>query len=141
MCLGCDGLGEFYSFDPEKLVEDDSASRSRKAASRSIEKWKDLGRWKRHIFQGVADTMERKLELEQGDAARDTPWAGPAGRSCSNLWLWGTGDEHITFTWRAGKASQKYGGTFDGVIPELLEKYRTSAERDRSSASSSSTCG
>ena len=43
-----------------------------------------------------------------------------------DIWLWGTGDEHITFTWRAGKASQKYGGTFDGIIPELLEKYRTS---------------
>ena len=40
------------------------------------------------------------------------------------MWLWGTGDEHITFTWRAGKNSQKYGGTFDGIIPEMLEKYR-----------------
>ncbi len=27
-----------------------------------VGKWKDLGRWRRHIYQGVADTMERVLE-------------------------------------------------------------------------------
>ena len=56
-----------------------------------------------------------------------------------DIWLWGTGDEHITYTWRAGKAAQKYGGTFDGLIPELLEKYRTSKSTAADSASSNST--
>ncbi|MCA9150756.1 MAG: ATP-binding cassette domain-containing protein, partial [Planctomycetales bacterium] len=42
------------------------------------------------------------------------------------VFLWGTGEQHITFTWRGGKSPMKYGGTFTGIIPELMEKYRTS---------------
>ena len=68
--------------------------------------------------------MERKLELAEGTLL-ETPWRDLPKKQ-RDIWLWGTGDEHITFTWRAGKAAQKYGGTFDGLIPELLEKYRTS---------------
>ena len=68
--------------------------------------------------------MERKLGLAEGTLL-ETPWHDLAEEH-RDIWLWGTGDEHITYTWRAGKASQKYGGTFDGIIPELLEKYRTS---------------
>ncbi len=123
MCLTCDGLGEFYSFDPDKLIEDPSKSFSQGCIA-LIDKWKDLGRWKRHIFKGVAQTMERKLELEEG-ALLETPWRD-LEKDLQHIWLWGTGDQHITFTWRAGRSSQKYGGTFEGVIPELLEKYRTS---------------
>src|SRR5262249_33815018 len=86
--------------------------------------WKDLGRWKRHIYKGVADTMERKLGLDEGTLL-EKPWKELTKKQ-RDIWLWGTGDEHITYTWRAGKAAQKYGGTFDGLIPEFLEKYRTS---------------
>jgi excinuclease ABC subunit A len=121
MCLECDGLGTMFSFDPAKLVTAPEIS----LVDGCIElmgPWKDLGRWKRHIYKGVADTMERKLELAEG-ALTDTPWQELTPEQ-QYLWLWGTGSEHITYTWRAGKNSQKYGGTFDGLIPELLEKYR-----------------
>ncbi len=121
MCLECDGLGTMFSFDPEKLVTDPSKSLSH-GCIELIGPWKDLGRWKRHIYKGVAETMERKLQLAEGTLT-DTPWQELA-EEFRHLWLWGTGDEHITFTWRAGKNSQKYGGKFDGLIPELLEKYR-----------------
>ncbi|MEZ6108914.1 MAG: hypothetical protein R3B96_23245 [Pirellulaceae bacterium] len=40
------------------------------------------------------------------------------------IWLHGSGKTHITFTWRGGKQAVKYGGTFDGLIPELETKYR-----------------
>ncbi len=36
----------------------------------------------------------------------------------------GTGDLHVTYTWRHGSGVHKYGGTFDGLVPELLSKYR-----------------
>ncbi len=123
MCLTCDGLGEFFSFDPDRLV----ASPEKSFVQGAIElvgSWTDLGRWKRHIYRGVAETMERKLELAEGTLL-ETPWRDLTKKQ-RGIWLWGTGDEHITFTWRAGKAAQKYGGTFDGLIPELLEKYRVS---------------
>ena len=123
MCLTCDGLGEFFSFDPERLITAPDKSFTQ-GCIELIGTWKDLGRWRRHIYRGVAETMERKLELAEG-ALLETPWQDLSPEH-QNLWLWGTGDQHITFTWRAGKASQKYGGTYGGIIPELLEKYRTS---------------
>lgn len=123
MCLECDGLGEFFSFDPGRLVNAPEKSFSQ-GAIELIGSWKDLGRWKRHIYRGVAETMERKLGLAE-ETLLETPW-NDLPEDLRHIWLWGTGDEHITYTWRAGKASQKYGGTFDGIIPELLEKYRTS---------------
>ena len=123
MCITCDGLGEFFSFDPERLVNAPEKS-FEQGCIELIGPWKDLGRWRRHIYRGVAETMERKLGLAEG-MLLSTPWQdlSPEHR---NLWLWGTGEEHITYTWRAGKASQKYGGTYGGIIPELLEKYRSS---------------
>jgi excinuclease ABC subunit A len=123
MCLECDGLGEFFSFDPERLVSAPEASFTG-GCIELIGPWKDLGRWKRHIYRGVAETMERKLELPEGTLL-ETPWEKLAEEH-RRIWLWGTGEEHITFTWRAGKTGQKYGGTFEGIIPDFLEKYRTS---------------
>ncbi len=123
MCLTCDGLGEFYTFDPESLIADESKSFAG-GALEFVGRWRDLGRWKRHIYQGVADTMERKLNLEEGTLL-ETPWEELVDE-WQNIWLWGTGEEHITFTWKTGRATQKYGGEFEGIIPELLEKYRTS---------------
>ncbi|HEY4234582.1 MAG TPA: excinuclease ABC subunit UvrA [Lacipirellulaceae bacterium] len=123
MCLTCDGLGEFFSFDPERLVTAPGKSFTQ-GCIELIGNWKDLGRWRRHIYRGVAETMERKLDLAEG-AMLETPWQD-LSPELRNLWLWGTGDQHITFTWRTGKASQKYGGVYVGIIPELLEKYRTS---------------
>ena len=45
------------------------------------------------------------------------------------LWLWGTGNEHITFTWRGGAKAAKYGGKFEGIIPQLLSRYRSTNSR------------
>ena len=131
MCLTCDGLGEFFSFDPDRLVPSPEKS-FEQGCIELVGPWKDLGRWKRHIYRGVAETMERKLELAEGTLL-ETPWRD-LPQEQRDIWLWGTGEEHITYTWRAGKAAQKYGGTFDGLIPELLEKYRQQQERAADSA-------
>ncbi|HEX6964075.1 MAG TPA: excinuclease ABC subunit A, partial [Lacipirellula sp.] len=122
MCTSCDGLGEMFSFDPEKLVPDESKSFAQ-GAIELIGTWKDLGRWKRHIYAGVAETMDRKLGFDEGTML-ERPWAELNDQQ-RRIWLWGAEGEHITYTWRNGKNSQKYGGTWDGVIPELLEKYRS----------------
>ena len=58
----------------------------------------------------------------------ETPWED-LDTKLQNLWLWGTGDQHITFTWRGGASPMKYGGRFDGIIPELLSKYRNGKNR------------
>ncbi|MCH8840964.1 MAG: excinuclease ABC subunit UvrA, partial [Planctomycetes bacterium] len=120
MCCECDGLGQMFSFDPEKLATAPEKSIAQ-GCIELVGPWKDLGRWKRHIYKGVAETMERKLDLAEGTLT-DTPWQELSDEH-QYLWLWGTGDEHITFTWRAGRNSQKYGGAFEGIVPELLDKY------------------
>ena len=121
MCLECDGLGNAFTFDTELLISNASLS-FKKGAIEPIGKWSDLGRWRRHIYKGVADTMERILGLKDGYLL-ETPWEA-LQEAHQDIWLWGTGEQHVTFTWRSGSSPQKYGGTFDGVIPNLLSKYR-----------------
>ncbi len=95
MCTTCDGLGDRYSFDPELLVPDSSLS-FKEGAFVLLGGWRDMGRWRRHIYQGVADTIEHKRSLTKG-IMLDTPWR-ELDAELQKLWLWGTGDEHITFT-------------------------------------------
>ena len=96
MCPECDGLGERFSFDPDLLVPEPNRQRSfKKGCFELLGAWTDLGRWRRHIYQGVADTMERKLGLPPGTML-ETPWAELDPR-LQDLLLWGTGDEHITY--------------------------------------------
>ena len=62
--------------------------------------------------------MERKPGLPAGTDARDAV-GGTDRRRLQDLLLWGTGDEHITYTWRGGASPIKYGGKFEGIIPDL----------------------
>ncbi len=121
MCSECDGLGHLYSFDPQLLVPDDSLS-FKKGSIAILGKWQDLGRWRRHIYQGVADTVERLRSFPEGTLL-DQPWADLPDE-IRQLMLYGTGDLHITFTWRGGQAPMKYGGQYEGIIPELNGRYR-----------------
>lgn len=120
MCLECDGLGHLYSFDPELLVPNTSKS-FKQGCFELVGTWKEMGRWRRHIYQGVADTYERIEGLDEGTLL-ETPWEELTD-ALREVWLWGTGDTHITFTWRGGSAPMKYGGNFEGIIPDLLTRY------------------
>jgi len=122
MCKQCDGLGEIYSFAAERLVPNPDLSFAH-GAIELVGTWRDMGRWRRHIYQGVADTVERLNNLEHGTML-ETPWRKlPA--ELQNFWLHGTGQEHITFTWRNGPQGMKYGGHFEGIIPQLLSRHRS----------------
>jgi len=123
MCLGCDGLGEVYTFDADLLIPDKGRS-FKQGCIELIGPWKDLGRWRRHIYAGVAETLEHKLGLGEGDVL-ETAWEELDPDIVKQL-LWGTGDLHITYTWRQGNGGQKYGGRYEGIIPELLTKYKSS---------------
>jgi excinuclease ABC subunit A len=126
MCRVCDGLGELYSFDPDRLIPDPSLS-MKKGCIELLGPWKELGRWRRHIFQGVANTMERVLELEAGTLL-ETPWKD-LPENLRDIWLRGTGDQHVTYTWRGGNNPSMYGGKFEGILAELLSKHRNSKSR------------
>jgi len=111
MCPECDGLGTRVDFVPELLVPDPSLPFYAPCvkALRTIP-----GRWRRHIYQGVADHFGfdiRKPWKELPQQARD-------------VLLFGAGDTHITFTWRGRGGTWKHGGTYEGVVAELNAKYR-----------------
>ncbi len=125
MCTGCDGLGRLYSFVPELLIPDTTLS-IKKGAVSILGDWNDMGRYRRHIYQGLATAMDEALELESGTmltaAWKDLP------EVAQHIWLWGT-EETLQFTWRGGSKATKYKGSFEGLIPELLERYRTTKNK------------
>jgi excinuclease ABC subunit A len=126
MCPDCNGLGEIYTFDPERLIPDPSKS-FQQGCITLVGRWRTMGRWRRHIYRGVAETLEREHGLEPGTVL-EMAWE-ELDPALQKALLWGTGRRHITFTWRAGSSGRKWGGTFEGVIPRLLSQYRTTKNR------------
>ena len=126
MCPECAGLGEIYGFDPERLIPDPSKS-FQQGCIELIGRWREMGRWKRHIYAGVAETLERRHGLPSGHVL-ETAWEELEPK-IRHAMLWGTGDEHITFTWRNGPSGSKWGGTYEGIIPKLLSQYRNTNSR------------
>jgi len=126
MCARCGGLGQIYTFDPELLIPDPSRS-FQQGAIELVGRWREIGRWRRTLYRGVAEMLERKYNLPPGTVL-ETAWEelDPAWQ---HALLWGTGDEHITFTWRRGPNGHKWGGTYEGIIPRLLAQYRNTRSR------------
>ncbi|MCK4343566.1 MAG: excinuclease ABC subunit UvrA [Phycisphaerae bacterium] len=111
MCLHCDGLGTRYDFDPDLLVPDPTLDLLAPCIAALHHK---LGRWRRHIYQGVADYLGIDLR---------TPWQDLPAEARHAL-LYGTGEAHITFDWRGRHGVWKHGGTFEGIVAELHARHR-----------------
>ncbi|MDO4573785.1 MAG: excinuclease ABC subunit UvrA [Planctomycetia bacterium] len=126
MCPECSGLGEIYTFDPEKMIPNDALS-FRRGCVACIPSWDDMGRWRRVVYRGLAEYLAREFK-ESGLSPKeilDTPWRRlPEGMR--EKFLYGTGAANITFTWRSGT---KWGGQFEGIVPQLLHSYRTTNSR------------
>ena len=121
MCLDCDGLGMRYTFDPDLLIPDESVSFF-KGAIPLVGALTGMGRWRRHIYEGVANTL--KIDLKK-------PWKSLSDEH-KNLLLQGSGDTHITYEWkqRGGKIF-KHGGQWEGIIPQLMSSFKKTAAGPR----------
>ncbi len=121
MCPECDGLGTRYTFDPDLLVPDPSLSFYAGAVP-LVGALRSMGRWRRHVYEGVARTLG--IDLKK-------PWQGlpPEQR---DLLLYGAGDRHITFEWkqRGGKV-WKHGDKWEGIVPQLLSSFKKTAAGPR----------
>ena len=126
MCPHCDGLGEIHSFDPGLLIPDATKS-FQQGCIDPIGKWRDMGRWRRHIFQGVAEALEKMYELPQ-HSVLETAWEELDAKVQKAI-LYGTGDKHITFTWRSGTSGHKWGGPYEGIIPKMMSQYKESKSK------------
>ena len=126
MCQDCSGLGQIYTFNPARLIPDAGKSFQQGCVA-LVGTWRQMGRWRRHIYRGVAETVERIHGMDEGSVL-ETAWEELDAKARDAL-LWGTGDEHITYTWRSGPSGHKWGGKFEGIIPKLLSQYKTSRSR------------
>jgi excinuclease ABC subunit A len=121
MCPDCDGLGYRYSFDPGLLIPDPALS-FYDGGIPLVGPVRGMGRWRRHIFEGVAQTLG--IDLKK-------PWRDlPVEQQ--NLLLYGGGDRHITFEWKQrGGGVWKHGGKWEGIIPQLLSSFKKTAAGPR----------
>ncbi|QDU62310.1 UvrABC system protein A [Planctomycetes bacterium Pan216] len=113
MCPGCDGLGRIHTFDPELLIPDPSKS-IQQGAIALVGTFRGMGRWRRHLWEGLAETMEFSLA---------TPWE-ELPESIQYAVLHGAGDRHITYAWRTRGKTHLHGGSWEGLVPQYLSKYR-----------------
>ena len=120
MCLDCNGLGERFEFQLDRLIPNQSLSLWN-GAIELLGPLKDVGKWRRHIYDGVAETLEHDLNLEKGTVLK-TPWVEQSEEVRKAL-LYGTGSRHIVFHWKYNGGVWKHGGTFEGLLPELLKNY------------------
>jgi excinuclease ABC subunit A len=121
MCPECDGLGTKYTFDPDLLIPDPTLS-FYDGAIPIVGPLKGMGRWRKHIFEGVGKSLGIDLE---------TPWRKlPAGQR--EQLLHGSGDAHIVWEWkmRGGKV-WKHGGKWEGIVPQLLAQFKKTAAGPR----------
>jgi excinuclease ABC subunit A len=121
MCPECDGLGYRYSFDPDLLISDPAVSFF-DGAIPLVGRLRGMGRWRRHIYEGIAQTLGIDLK---------TPWRDlPAEHQ--NLLLYGAGDRHITYEWKQRNGGVwKHGGKWEGIIPQLLSSFKKTAAGPR----------
>src|SRR6266851_94647 len=121
MCLECDGLGSRYTFDSDLLIPDPSLSFF-DGAIPLVGRMRGMGRWRKHIYEGVAQTLGMDLK---------NPWKDMS--AAHRDWLLnGAGDRHITYEWKhRGGGVWKHGGKWEGIVPQLLSSFKKTAAGPR----------
>src|SRR5262249_29827079 len=72
MCPKCNGLGVRHDFLLDRLIPDDAKSLWQGAID-VLGPIGKIGRWRKHIYKGVANSIEKDLELAE-DSMLKTPW-------------------------------------------------------------------
>ena len=123
MCLECDGLGTRHDFDPDTLVPDPSLS-VWEGAIALIGPVKTMGRWRRHLFEGVAANFESDPDGPYKGRMLKGPWRDLDER-WRRVWLDGAGDRLIVHRFKGRTNQWSHGEKWTGVRVELLERYRS----------------
>ena len=120
-CPTCDGLGDIYGIDPEKLIADPERS-IRKGAFNVIGSFRDMPRWMRRLFLSVAAHAESNRKFPAGTLF-DTPWQRLTPLQ-KKIWLNGTGLEEIAIRWKSGRSERGGRTKFEGILALLTNRWR-----------------
>jgi excinuclease ABC subunit A len=120
MCMGCDGLGRKISFAEELLVPDPDRS-FHQGAIEIVGPVSSMGRWRKHIYVGLATSMGFDLK---------TPWKKLA-REQKDWILYGTPDKIICDWKQRGGFIWRHAETYEGIVPELMASYKKVAAGPR----------
>src|SRR5207249_9543373 len=109
------------SFDPDLLIPDKNLC-FYDGAVPIVDPLRGMGRWRKHIYEGVAATLG--IDLKK-------PW-NQLPKEHSDWLLYGSGDRHITYQWRQrGGGVWKHGGTWEGILPQLMTSFKKTAAGPR----------
>ena len=122
MCLACDGLGIRHDFDPDLLVPDPALS-VWDGAIAPLGPVKEIGRWRRHLFEGLAANLEADPDGPPKGSMLKGPWRD-LDEKWRRAWLYGTGDRIIVHRWKNRSKVWSHAEKWVGVANELLAKYR-----------------
>ncbi len=113
MCLDCDGLGIKYDFVEDLLVPDPTISLA-KGAIKTVGPLTHMGRWRRHLFEGVAQAYGIDLQA---------PWQSLTTKQKQVL-LHGSGSTPILYSWRTRRGYWRHSEPWEGIIPQLSSSFK-----------------
>ncbi len=125
MCPTCDGLGVRHDFDPALLVPDPNLSVWNGAIA-PLGPVKEMGKWRRHLYEGVAANFEADDDGPTKGSMLKGPWKDLAPR-WQDVWLLGAGDRVIVHRWKNRDKNWSHADKWAGVANELMEKYQGAA--------------
>ena len=126
MCGACQGLGIRYQVDPERVVIDASLSVWTGAIA-PIGPVKEMGKWKRHLYEGVARTFEQSPGGPGKGKMLKGPWSG-LSEEMRKIWLYGAGDRPIVANWKSRNKVWAHAEKWNGIANDLVQSYRDGSQ-------------
>jgi excinuclease ABC subunit A len=109
-CPECGGLGETMYLDPDLIVPDPRLSLREGA----IAPWADR---QSAYFQQTLNSIARHYQIDTGLPFKGLP------EKVKKIFLYGSGNEKIKFSFNAGNSTHFYEKPFEGVIPNLKRRH------------------
>ena len=109
-CPECGGLGATMYLDPDLLIADPDLSLKEGA----IAPWADR---QSTYFQQTLNSIAKHYEIDISIPFRELP------EHIQKVFLYGSGEEKIKFSFNAGNGTHFYEKPFEGIIPNLKRRY------------------
>ena len=111
MCPECNGLGNKFEFDPERLVEPDKS-----LLAGGVRPWGELGKKQKSGTYKLA-----KQIVEQFGHDLDMPWS-KLSKKCRDAILYG--GAHFTWQWENKQSTGQIEGNFEGIFNTVKRRYK-----------------